>query len=307
MAISPNSYCMFAATVVAAYRNVNPCIVSSIVNINSGASAGLTRITFTSPYPATVAVGDQLMLKGGRDVALNPLAPVGLGAWLPTVSNRVYGNALWNTAIQANFFGVNRSVAIDRMAGQYILRTAPEKYTDAIIRLLKLCRRGGLGFGSEVMIIVNDDDYTIIMQEALANRVMMQTINNADKKAENRVTQGVTAFQISFSTNWIDKVYDSPYCPRNYFYILDTSVVKLFALSNTEPVFEKYPTNNAPGEIPAAASQGEPTKNIQFLVDDMYTTSEIDLQSGKGLRVDYQLYANFAIINPAHCGVGQFN
>jgi hypothetical protein len=101
-------------------------------------------------------------------------------------------------------------------------------------------------------------------------------------------------------------VYDDPYCPKNTAYVLDTESIRLFGLSNASPILENIPLNNAPG-APKASAQGEPTTNFQFLVDDMYTTSPIDLQSGKGLRVDFQFFGNFGVIAPAHNACILFN
>jgi hypothetical protein len=300
MAISPQSQILFAASTSAAYRDANAVIVSSIQTVQS---SGNVRITFTSAFVASVAVSDQVMLKGGRDASLNPNAPVGLAGWLPTVANRT--GASWTTYIGTNFFGVNRSVAPDRLAGQFVQRNsgANESYTAALLRLVKACRRGG---GVPDMICVNDDDFAVIVNDALANRTFYQTINGGNaSKGENNVTQGITQFQMNFSTSWINMVYDDPYCAKGVAYVLDTASLRLFGLSNAAPIVDPIPTNNEPG-APKASGQAEPTTNFQFLVDDMYTTSPIALQSGMGLRVDFQFYGSFAVLAPAHNGVCVF-
>ena len=300
MAISPQSQILFAASTSAAYRDANAVIVSSIQTVQS---SGNVRITFTSAFVASVAVSDQVMLKGGRDASLNPNAPVGLAGWLPTVANRT--GATWTTYIGTNFFGVNRSVAPDRLAGQFVQRNsgANESYTAALLRLVKACRRGG---GVPDMIVVNDDDFAVIVNDALANRTFYQTINGGNaSKGENNVTQGITQFQMNFSTSWINMVYDDPYCAKGVAYVLDTASLRLFGLSNAAPIVDPIPTNNEPG-APKASGQAEPTTNFQFLVDDMYTTSPIALQSGMGLRVDFQFYGSFAVLAPAHNGVCVF-
>jgi hypothetical protein len=300
MAISPQSQILFAASTSSAYRDANAVIVSSIQTVQS---SGNVRITFTSAFVATVAAADQVMLKGGRDASLNPNAPVGLAGWLPTVANRT--GATWTTYIATNFFGVNRSVAPDRLAGQFVQRNsgANESYTAALLRLVKACRRGG---GVPDMIVVNDDDFAIIVNDALANRTFYQTINGGNaSKGENSVTQGITQFQMNFSTSWINLVYDDPYCPKGTAFVLDTASLRLFGLSNAAPIVDPIPTNNEPG-APKASGQAEPTTNFQFLVDDMYTTSPIALQSGMGLRVDFQFYGSFAVLAPAHNGVCVF-
>jgi hypothetical protein len=200
---------------------------------------------------------------------------------------------------------VNRSIAPDRLAGQFVQRNAGanEPYTQALLRGVKQARRGGAVVD---LIVVNDDDFGFIMNEALANRTFYQQIQGGPSTGKNNVSQGIDQFQMGFSTSWINQVYDDPYCPKNVAYILDSSAIRLFGLSNASPILENIPLNNAPG-APKASSQGEPTTNFQFLVDDMYTTSPVDLQSGKGLRVDFQFFGNFAVVAPAHCCCVTFN
>lgn len=297
MAISPQTQILFATSTSAAYRDPNAVTVSSIASLPTGN----VRITFTSQYVAAVAVADLLFIKGGRDINLAPNAPVGLSAWLPTVANRT--GATWTTYIGTNFFGVNRSVAPDRLAGQFVQRNAPtESYTAALLRLVKQVRRGG---GVPSLIIVNDDDYANIVNDALANRTFYQGINATGKSDKNAVTQGISQFQMSFSTSWINMVVDDPYCPKGVAYVLDEESIRLFGISNAAPIVDPIPTDNQPG-APKATDQAEPTTQFQFLVDDMYTTSPIDLQSGKGLRVDFQFFGSFAVTAPAHNGVCVF-
>jgi len=299
MAISPQSQILFAATTAAAYRDPSAVIVSSVQTIQS---SGNVRITFTSTYVAGVAVADQVMLKGGRDINLAANAPVGLGGWLPTNANRT--GATWTTYIGTSFFGVNRSVAPDRLAGQFVLRNsgANESYTAAILRLVKAVRRGG---GVPNMIICNDDDYAVLVNDVVANRTFYQTLQGSEANGKNIATQGISQFNMNFSTSWINLVYDDPYCPRGIGYVLDTDSVRLFGLSNAAPILDPIPSGNEPG-APKAGGTAEPTTQFQFLVDDMYTTSPIALQSGMGLRVDFQFYGSFAVVAPAHNGVVVF-
>jgi hypothetical protein len=296
MAVSPQSQIMFAPSVTQNYRDPNAVIIQSIATIQT---SGLVRITFTSQYVASVAVGDLIMLKGGRDANLQPNAPIGMASWLPTIGSR--SGAAWNTYIATPFFGVNRSVAPDRLAGNFVQRNSGsgETYTACILRLIKQIRRAG---GVPNMIVVNDEDFQQVVNDALSNRTFMQQIPSTEK---NKVTQGITQFQMAFSTSWINMVYDDPYCPRGTFYAFDMDSLRLFGISNTGPVVDDIPTNNEPGG-PEATDQGELTTNYQFLVDDMYTTKPVDLQSGPGIRYDLQVYASFAVTNPAHNGVGLF-
>ncbi len=172
-----------------------------------------------------------------------------------------------------------------------------------MLRLLKAVRRGG---GFPDIILVNDDDFGQIMQDALANRTFYQNIVGPAKSDKTEVFQGITQFQMGFSTSWINLVYDTPYCPKNIAYILDSTKVHLYSITATEKVLDELPTGNEPG-APKAGDTAEPTKNFMFLADDMYTTTPVALQSGQGLRVDFTFVGNFGITAPAHCGVCQFN
>jgi hypothetical protein len=300
MAVDPGSVLSFAATPTSALKGTS-YTVSTIAQLGNGN----TRITFTATYTVGigVAVGDWVLIKGGRDINLAPNAPIGLAGWLPSLYNRTGAN--WTAYIGTTFYGVNRSVAPDRLAGQFVQRNAGanEPYTQALLRAVKQARRGG---GVVDLIVVNDDDFGFIMNEALANRTFYQSIQGGNSTGKNNVSQGIDQFQMGFSTSWINMVYDDPYCPKNTAYVLDSSSIRLFGLSNASPILEGIPLNNAPG-APKASSQGEPTTNFQFLVDDMYTTTPVDLQSGKGLRVDFQFFGSFAVVAPAHNAVVVFN
>jgi hypothetical protein len=300
MCLVPGSQVMFAGAANTAYRNVNAVVVANVANQQA---TGVTRVTFSSAYDATVAVGDQVMIRGGRDAGLLPNAPVGLGEWLPTVANRT--GATWTTYIATAFYGVNRSIAPDRTAGQFVLQNvgAGENKTAAIMRGLKLCRRAG---ANPTAVVLNDDDYGAFMGEALANRSLLQNISGPGNKGPTAVTQGIANFQMSFSTNWLDKVYDSAYCPKGTAYVLTLDDLMICGLTNVEPVLgEGMPTNNEPG-APNASSAKEPTTNFMFLSDEMVTTSPIKLASGMGIQVDFNFIGNFIVKNPAHNAVVVF-
>lgn len=299
MALNPGSQILFAPTTTGAYRNANAVQVASIQTFPT---SGNTRVTFTTPYDASVAIGDFLMIKGGRDASGNPNAPVGLDAWIPTIAGRV--GATWTTYIGTPFYGVNRSVSPDRLAGQFVQRQSNESYTSALGRLLKACRRGG---SAAELIIMNDDDYGILLNEAQSNRTLYQQIQGTDSKSKNSVTQGIGAFQFQFSTSWINTVIDDPYCPKNKGYIIDSEALRLFTITAADKILTELPISNEPGMIPKASSADAPTTQFGFLFNDMYTTSPTPLASGMGLRVDFNFFGTFAITRPASCGVVLFN
>lgn len=307
MALTPastsggGSQILFAPTPTSAYRAVNAIQIASIANQQN---TGYTRITFQSAYVNTVAVGDYVMLKGGRDAQGNPNAPVGFNGWFPITGFRASTSSAWTTQIGTPFYNVNRSVAPDRLAGQFVQRnsSAGESYTAALLRLLKTVRRAG---GDADLIVVNDDDYAVIMNDALANRTFYSDVAAGNAPNEAGYQQGISQFQMIFSTSWINKVVDDPYCTKGVAYILSTETIGLYTISNAEKILDKLPLENEPG-APRADSEATPTKMIGFLWDDFYTTSEVPLQSGMGIRVDYNFYGNFGVSAPAHNGVVVF-
>lgn len=306
MVISPNTSILFAIYTngaVSGTRSSVPVTVKSIAN----QPTGYTRIYFNSAIPNTVVVGDWIQINGGMDANNLPNAPIGLGGsqggWLPTVGNRT-GTA-WTNYIANLFYNVNRSTYPDRLAGGYILRQTAqnETYTQALLRGLKIARRQG---AVPTHIIVNDDDYSIIATDALANRTFFQAINSSDKVDENEVTQGISRFQMAFSTSWINEIVDSPYCPRNYAYILDVNDFKLLTITAAEEPLKELPLKNEPG-APKVEGQKEPTTQFGFLWEDFYNVVPIDLASGAGMQVIYQFFGNFVVSNTAHNCVVQFN
>ena len=306
MIISPNTNIMFAIYTngaITAFRSAIAVTVKSIQN----QSTGYSRITFNTAFPNTVVVGDWIQIKGGNDGNYAPNAPIGFGGsqggWLPTVGNRT--GAAWTTYIGTTFFNVNRSTYPDRLAGGYILRQTAqnETYTQALLRGLKIVRRQG---GQPTHIVVNDDDYGVIATDALANRTFFQAINSSDKVDENEVTQGISRFQMAFSTSWINEIVDSPYCPRNYAYILDINKMRILTITAAEEPLSELPLKNEPG-APKPNKAKEPTTQFGFLWEDLYNVVPIALASGPGMQVIYQFYGNFLLANTAHFCVVQFN
>jgi len=309
MIISPNTPILFGVYVngiLSSFRSQTPVTVQSIQMQPSG----YQRIFFNSALPTTVAIGDWISINGGVDQNYKPNAPIGfggsVGGWLPTIGNRVGGaGTAWTNYVNQTFFNVNRSIYPDRLCGGYVLRQTAqnETYTQAILKGLKLVRRQG---GKPTHVVVNDDDYTIIASDALANRTFFQAINSSDKVNENEVTQGISRFQMAFSTSWINEIVDSPYCPRNYAYIIDIEKLKLATITDAEEPLSELPLKNEPG-APDFKTTKEPTTQFGFLWNDLYNVVPIPLASGPGMQVIYQFYGNYVLTNTAHFAVVQFN
>jgi len=306
MVFAPNTPTLFAVYTNGAISSFRTSIAATVQSIQN-TPTGYTRLTFSSAIPASVSVGDWVAIKGGVNSSMQPLAPVGFGGsqggWLPTVGGR--SGASWTSYVGTSFYDVNRSTYPDRLCGGYVARQSSqnETYTQALLRGLKNVRRQG---GEPTHIVVNDDDYSIIANDALANRTFFQAINASDKGSENEVVQGISRFQTAFSTSWINEIVDSPYCPRNFAYIIDINKLKLLTITAAEEPLSELPLKNEPG-APEPSKAKEPTTQFGFLWEDLYNVVPIALASGPGMQVIYQFYGNFLLTNTAHFCVVQFN
>mgnify|MGYP002625333472 CR=1 FL=1 len=243
-----------------------------------------------------------LALSGSVDASGNPLLPMGLDGWLPTVGNRVAGGS-WDTYIANSFFGVSRANASDRLAGAFVVGASSEKYSVTVQDLLMKCRRQG---SQADLIVMNDEDFLTLSKEIeTTNTYFTQTSTKAKKEA----TVGFNSFAASFSTNYIDNIIDDPYCPKGKFYILDSSAVELFSYTNTEKLNDGVNGNNAGKQNPLDMEDEGKEKTPYGLIIDDY----INVQPGSGsddgpdVEVTLQFFGSLAVTNPSVCGVGIFD
>lgn len=299
-------------------------IDSSLVLKSSTSGAELVELVVTGidetngkvnvlPQAAyTPTAGDYIVcLKGSMDSgngdgsglapAGNPLMPMGLDAWLPIVNGRT-GTA-WDTYIQTAFCGVNRSIAPDRLAGQFYRETSSTaKKTDTIASLLYKVRHAG---GIPDLILVNELDRADIDKELEYRNVIYQNTANKGKKA---ATTGFSDLSWSAATNWIDNIMDSPYVPRGKFYILDKSAIEYFVYTNADTVKDGI-AGNEPGkqDVMSADNSGHENEPFKLLINDVLSVvpgeATID---GESVRATINFFGSLAVTNPSVCGVGLF-
>lgn len=226
--------------------------------------------------------------------------PMGLDGWLPVVNGRT--GAAWNTYIGTEFFGVKRNKAADRLAGQYFAGATTKKI-EAVENLLMKVRRAG---SAADLIVMNDEDWKDVADEIQAsNTYMTQT----STKAKREANVGLDAFSASFSTNYIENVYDDPYCPKGKFYILDSSAVELWSYTNADKINDGI-GGNEPGkpDVMSADNEGHENTAYGLIIDDY-----LNVQPGSGsvdgpdMDVTLQFFGSFVVTNPSVCGVGLFN
>jgi len=248
------------------------------------------------------AAGSYIELVGGRDATPVASMPTGFAGWLPSIAERT--GAVWTTYIGTAFYGVTRSVSTNSLAGWFHKRQPGELLIDALLQGIKLARRGG---GIPDMIVVNDEDYMTILGEIHAQTAYMQQINTAGAKGgTNEVTRGVSKMAFAFSTSWLDKLIDDPYCPQGTAYIIDSEVVEFAALSNTNMVDEGMPPGNEPG-TPSIEGQAEPDTTFKLIIDDyLNIVPNSGSAEGPAAQVSLSVYGNFVVREPGHCSVVVF-
>ena len=298
-------------------------IDSSIVLKTSTAGAELVAATVTEidesngevtvlPEAGYTVVGDTtyvIALKGSMDgasgAAGNPIMPMGLDGWLPIVNGRKDGvsDTNWTTYITTLFNGVNRSVAPDRLAGQFYQEAnSSAKKADAITALLRKVRRAG---GVPDIILLNEKDWYDVGKEIeTTNTLFTQTSEKGKKKA----TMGFSDFAAGFSTNWVDNIYDSPYVPEGKFYILDKTAIEYFVYTSSALVSDGIDGNN-PGkqDVMDAENKGHEDDPFKLLIDDVLSICPGEAtSSGESVRATINFFGSLALLNPSICGVGLF-
>ena len=279
-------------------------IVTDIDEAN-GTLTGLPQANYDVANSTTYIVALKGSMDGVEGAAGNPIMPMGLDAWLPIVNGRADGvsDTNWSSYIGTTFNGVNRSVAPDRLAGQFYMETSSSaKKSDAITALLRKVRRAG---GTPDLIVLNEKDWYDVGKEIETTNTLFTQTNEKGKK---KATMGFSDFAAAFSTNWVDNIYDTPYCPEGKFYILDKSAVEYFVYTNADVVKDGIEGNN-PGkqDVMDADNKGHEDDPFKLLIDDVLSVVPGEATSeGESVRASINFFGSLAVTNPSVCGVGVF-
>jgi hypothetical protein len=264
-----------------------------------------TTVTVTPSGDTDGASGDIVCLKGSMDSS-SPILPIGLDGWLPVYKKR--SGESWAGFIDDLFFGVDRSVNPDRLAGAFYDATgaasaATQKKSYAVTQLIKKLRRQGSLCD---MIVMNDDDFLEFAQEIeTSNTYFTQTSTKQKKEA----VIGFSDISAAFSTNYVENIIDDPYCNKGRFYVLSSDAVEFWGYTNVEKALNDGVEGNNPGKQDPMAMDGDDKGNdpLQLLVDDLFTISGgSDTIDGPATMVTLNLFGSFVVTNPSVCGVGEF-
>ena len=285
---------------------VKPSVASSTINAKldvdaiNGNTVSVTVISATGGAYTTLAT-DVLALDGSMDASGNPLLPVGLAGWIPAVNGRT--GATWTSYITPTFMGVQRLVNVEGLAGNYINGSSDTKKKDTVQKLIQRCRRRG----SEAdLIVMNGEDFLELSQEIESTNTYFTATSTKEKK---KASVGISEVSASFSTNFIDNIYDDPYLEKGIFYVLDRDALELWTYTNAEAVNDGIAGNNPgkqnPEEFDNAGKENDPYK---LLLEDYITVEPGSLTTnGSSVRVILNFFGSFVVLNPSNVGVGFFH
>lgn len=283
---------------------IAPLDINSTVEFKSSKSAtanlaevkvvkiGKGKITVSADAAATIPSGSVICLSGCTDSDGNPLLPVGLAGWLPTD----------DISTNDSFFGVNRSVARERLAGVYVEGKSSEKKYEVIENAILALRRMGSLCDK---IVMNDEDFLALSREIEA-KTTFQKVNGGSAKQTAEI--GYQGFGFSVSTNWLENVIDSPFVPKGRAYVLSSDTIELWGYTNNDKVInDGAVVGNEPGKANVDDSNDPSERAYQLLIDDMLTMSPgTDTRDGPAALATMQLYGSFVVTNPSVNGVVTF-
>lgn len=259
----------------------------------TGKSKGV--ITFSGT--ATPAANDLIILNAkGSGIS----GPDGLVDLIPVTRD----------ASTKDFRGVDRSKAWDNLAGQVVTVTPAgatatgAEMADALVELLKEVKLAG---GTNVSLIINDDDYDTITKALGLNQYYFTGVNTGDSK--NRITKGMTSLATAFGDAFTGNAIIDPYCPKGTAYMIDMDDFTFYAMNGVEKVINPV-ANDQLGkydvESVGDAGVGD-NPSAQLNLDKLFTISEgTPDEVGPTFLIAAHLYGNFAIRDTSACGVAVF-
>jgi hypothetical protein len=221
---------------------------------------------------------------------------------LPIVNGRTGTD--WTNYIKTTFYNVNRSTNVEGLAGSFLYNAANTKKVDDIQQLLQKVRRHG---SKADFIVMNDEDWLDVANEIQSTNTYFTQTSTKGKRMAN---VGLNSLSAGFSTNFIDTIYDDPYCPKGKFYVLEKADVELWTYTNAEVATNDTVAGNNPGtqDVEEFNNKGKENDSFKLLIDDFISVVPgTPTDDGEAVRVTYNLFGTFVVMNQAHSGVGIFH
>lgn len=282
--------------------------------VTSKTKDSVTATVHGSSGTITVYVGDFIELFGARAngsylANATAVGPEGLPDLIPSIGDRDASDARWTNTIKTAFRGIDRSVAEEELAGQFVLGEATGKTKDmnAITELLSLVKGFGGGLASKTNVIVNNVKWGDIGKELGINAAQWQAINSGNVK--NRYTNGVSELSAAFGDAFTDLTMDL-YCPYDTAFMYDSDDLTFYDIGNVGAVLNPV-SNDQMGkyEINAVGNQGigdNPSTQLNikklFSIADAVSNNDYSEE----MRITAHIYGNFMLERTSSSGVVRF-
>jgi hypothetical protein len=258
-------------------------------------SKGVITYAVVSGSAPTITAGD-LIVYNAKGV--NVSGPDGLADLIPATRD----------SSTKDFRGVDRSKAWENLAGQCVETEANADgaaMAQALVDLLKDVTMAG---GTNVSLIINNEDYDTIAKAIGINQYYWLGVNTGDSK--NRVTKGLSSLAVAFGDAFTGNAIIDPYCPKGKAYMISMDDFTFYALNGVDKVINPV-SNDQLGkydvESVGDAGLGD-NPHVQLNLDKLFTISEGAADElGPTFNVAAHLYGNFVIRDTAACGVAVFN
>lgn len=246
-------------------------------------------VTITPTKAGTPLTGAYVCLKGCTNDEGNPLLPVGLAGWITG-----------DVGASDNFFGVNRSVAPERLAGvNYVAPAGEAKYVSIEKAMINI-----QAYSSAMDAIVMNPFDTFDLQQEIEAKTYLTKPEGG--RGRSKANIGYDGFGISIVGSFADRIITSPYCPRGKAYILDTDTIKLWVYSNASKI------DDGVGDYDTIKDVSETGENVserpyQLLVDDLFTLNPAAItEDGAGTLVLVNFLGEFVVTEPCKNAVVTF-
>jgi hypothetical protein len=256
-----------------------------------------TQITLDASTGTTgqIESGDVLIVDGAVDASGVFHCPHGLGYW---VLNRNAAN--YSALLSDMTMGVNRSRAPSALGGQFYAAVSGEKVFDAILKLLRKCRRAG---GDPNLVILND----IAAIQAISEYETLRTQFLYPDTKRAGTFRGANSASFVLWSSVLDKLVDDPYCTQNLGYVLTKEDLCVLHMDNIDRVVSD---NAGPGEAPGrsdpladdGADYGE--TGDKLMIDDLVSIEDGQATSDGAVKlVGFNLFYEYVLWNTASSGV----
>lgn len=279
---------------------VKPSVDSATVSAHLTVTAiedSTNTVTFTSDTGITPNATDILAFDGCMDASGAPLAPMGLAGWLPTIGKRA--SSEWKTYIKTPFFGMDRSSAPSRMAGNFVDGTGDADKIKTLMKALKIVSRK-VGDSADVRVILNDNDYEDVVNLIEKGSTYFSNMDKTGKKAAN-VGIGSDNITLAFARNWFDKIVVAPACPAGRFYVLDLNSIQLNCYFNGAAIDDGL-DNSKPDPMTADLRADD----YSPLIDGFISAIPSESDAGIGTTIALNFLGSVAVTDASNCAVGLF-